>query len=320
MFCSKCGTEIKPGFKFCPKCGSPAQTPPAAPAPQPTSQPAPQPAAQPAPQKAGKKAGKKAAPAPQPTPQPAAKPAIDVKKIVKKPPEVVSLKETLDFKGAENALEAEALKVNAFAGFFSRPQPSEVRVDSLTKIYEPIHRVRALYEGKFEIAKDFTLPLDPGTVEVVIDGKSYKVEPSVAQGGIFGGGSGATLKLTGVETVDKRAEKAVYFNMNGVENTSISNYVKGDTVAFDSKEAASGRSQVLGTNFDASDLTDRVLTPDIVQRPQNSKKTVSEQITVEVQTVYFPKYKALVTNLKNSQQRYLIFSAVDKQILSSESF
>ena len=24
MFCTKCGTEIKDGFKFCPKCGTPA--------------------------------------------------------------------------------------------------------------------------------------------------------------------------------------------------------------------------------------------------------------------------------------------------------
>ena len=24
MFCTKCGTEIKDGFKFCPKCGAPA--------------------------------------------------------------------------------------------------------------------------------------------------------------------------------------------------------------------------------------------------------------------------------------------------------
>ena len=23
MFCTKCGTEIKDGFKFCPKCGTP---------------------------------------------------------------------------------------------------------------------------------------------------------------------------------------------------------------------------------------------------------------------------------------------------------
>jgi hypothetical protein len=275
------------------------------------------------PKKATKKAGGKAVqqPAAQPATVAPPKPAIDVKKIVKKPPEVVSLKETVDFKAAEAALETEGLKTNAFSGFFSKAQPSEVRVDSLTKIYEPVHRVRAVYEGKFEIAKDFTLQLDPDTTKVVIDEKIYKVEPPVAQGGMFSGGLASTLKLTGVETVDKRVEKAVYYNMNGVENATIGNYVKGkETVPFDSNKAASGRAQVLGTNFDASGLTDRVLTPDIVQRPQNAKKTLSEQISVEVQTVYFPKYKALVTSLKNSQQRSLIFSAVDKQILNTENF
>jgi hypothetical protein len=37
-------------------------------------------------------------------------------------------------------------------------------------------------------------------------------------------------------------------------------------------------------------------------------------------TVYYPKYKALVTNLKNNEQKYVIFSAVDKQVFSTETF
>ena len=35
---------------------------------------------------------------------------------------------------------------------------------------------------------------------------------------------------------------------------------------------------------------------------------------------YSPKYKATVTNLKSNQQRVLVFSAVDKQVMGSETF
>ena len=97
-------------------------------------------------------------------------------------------------------------------------------------------------------------------------------------------------------------------------------YVKGkQTLPFNtSKQMA--RTTILGTNFSAANLTDKVLTPDLVQRVNNAKRLVEEKITVDIQTIYYPKYKAQVTSLKNQQSKYLVFSAVDKQIFSTELF
>jgi hypothetical protein len=108
--------------------------------------------------------------------------------------------------------------------------------------------------------------------------------------------------------------------MNGVQKNNIEAYTKGKkTVKLDPSKQMP-RTQVLGTKFDASSLSDKVVTPEIIQRQQNAKKTMSEKITVDIMTVYYPKYKALVTNLKNNEQKYVIFSAVDKQVFSTETF
>lgn len=319
MFCHKCGAKIDDASAFCLKCG--VKTP--------SDVASGGKAVAKAEKKTTGKAAKTPAPVaqPQPAPQPVA-PAQPVAKIapnaladvktIKSPPKILSLKETIDFKGAETALENEGLKTKAFAGFFSSPLPTEVRVDLLVKIYEPIHMVRAVYEGTFEVMKDFNLSLDPGTTKLVLDGKTYDIT-EVASGGAFGGSS-APLKLTGMETVKKRVEKAVYYDMNGVQKNNIQGFVQGKpTVSFDSGKTMP-RCQVLGTNFSALGLTDKVLTPDIVQRMQNAKNTVDERITVDIQTIYYPKYKATVTSLKNNQQKYLVFSAVDKQVMGTETF
>lgn len=318
MFCNQCGADIKEGFKFCAKCGAPIATvqAPAAAAPAAKGKAA-----------KGKKAiaAQPAPVAPQPAPIASAPviaaapagPKPDVKNIVRKPPVVVSLQETLDFAAAERELEG-GLKCKAFSGFFSSAQPSEVRVDSLVKFYEPVHMVRATYEGTFEVMKDFNLNLDPGTVKLSLDNKVYDIK-EVASGGAFGGGS-STLKLTGMETVNKRVDKAMCYDMNGVQKSQIEIYVKGkQTLPFNpSKQMA--RTTILGTNFSAANLTDKVLTPDIVQRVNNAKRLVEEKITVDIQTIYYPKYKAQVTSLKNQQSKYLVFSAVDKQVFSTELF
>ena len=290
MYCPKCGTLVEDDHNFCPKCGT--QMPGKA-------------------VHAPVKQQKSASPAP-------TKPAIDVQNVIKRPPVVVSLRETVDFKGAETALDNEGLKTRAFSGMFNSAQPNEVRVDALTKVYEPVHMVRAIYEGEFEVMKEFTLQLDPGTVKLLLDGKPHDIPPAVG-GGTFGGAT-SSLKLAGMENIKKRVEKGAYYDMNGVQKNNIENFIKGkDSIPFDpSKQVA--RTQVLATKFDASGLADKVMTPDIVQRVQNAKSTVKESITVDIQTIYYPKYKALVTNLKSQQQKYLIFSAVDKQILSTETF
>lgn len=295
MYCYKCGNKIDEGFNFCAKCGTPVPG-------KVIQQPAVQPVAQPAPA--------------QPTKAPA---VVDVKDIVRKPPVVVSLRESIDFKGAETALETEDLKTKAFSGFFGGPQAGEIRVDSVIKIYEPVHMVRAVYEGTFEVMKDFNLGLDNDTVKLVLDGKTYDVKP-VGGGGTFGGGAAPSIKLTGAETIKKRVEKGMYYDMNGVQKNNIEAYVKGkETVPYDPKKEMA-RTQVLGTNFSAANLTDKVLTPDIVKRLQNAKTTIGEKITVDIQTIYYPKYKALVTNLKGNQQKYVVFSGVDKQIFNTETF
>ncbi|MCR5055267.1 MAG: zinc-ribbon domain-containing protein [Lachnospiraceae bacterium] len=60
MFCSKCGTEIKPGQSFCPKCGHPVTKKEAeAPAPEPVSVPEPTPAIEPTPAPAAQPPKKK---------------------------------------------------------------------------------------------------------------------------------------------------------------------------------------------------------------------------------------------------------------------
>ncbi len=293
MFCPKCGAEVEEGFKFCPKCGasleglvSKSTTAPAGP----TAEKSP---AQTVPQ-------------------------IDVKNIITKPYRVVSLKETIDFKGAENTLEQEGLKTKAFSSLFSSPQPQEVRVDSLVKIYEPVHISRVVYEGLFEVQKEFVLQLDPNTIKVSVGGKSFDVKP-VSQGGLFGGSS-TTIKITGIETIRNVEERGKYYNMNGVESTVVESAVKGkELVPFNpSKEMP--RTQVLTSSFKPSAARGELLTPDIVKRPSNIKNTLSEKITIETLTVYYPKYKALITNLKNGNQKYLIFSAVDKQVFSAETF
>lgn len=333
MFCPKCGSEIHEGYKYCANCGAnaPKTTQEAAPAPKPVAAPAP-PAPKPvekAPEKPLaadiEKAKKEPAPAPVAAPAPAPappppKPVIDVKKIIKSPPKVLAVEGTLDFKAAEHALVSEGLKTSAFSGFFSKAAATDVRVDSLTKIYEPVHMVRAVYEGTFEVVKDFNLNLDPNTVKVELAGKVHEVKPVAQGGGLFSSGASNALKLTGTETIKKRNEKAVYYDMNGVRKDNIGQYVKGKKTSPFNPEKEESRTQVLGTHFDASHLTDLVLTPDIVQRVQNANKKLDEIITVDIQTVYYPKYKAVVTNLKNSQQRHLIFSAVDKQVLSAETF
>jgi hypothetical protein len=293
MFCPKCGTQIPDGGKFCPSCGAAIQ------------------------QQTNANAVKQAPAPQQPAKPPAPTNTVDVKNIIKSPPKVATLDNIMDFKAAEKALE-DGLKTQAFSGLFSSVQPSEVRVDSLTMIYEPVHRVRAVYEGSFEVVKDFNLALDPDTVKVTIAGKSYDIKPT-GSGGLFGGSS-SSLKLTGTELVKKRREKAIYYDMNGVQKSNIDNYVRGKkTKTFDPSKKIP-RAQILGTQFDASGLTDQVITPEIVQRQQNAKKTIGEKITVDVDTIYFPKYKALVTNLKNSQQKYVIFSAADKQTFQTETF
>ena len=315
MFCHKCGSQIPDGGKFCPKCGASSQTvddskATAAAVQKTAAQPA---ATAPAPVPANQQAPAAPAPAPKPAN------TVDVKNIIKSPPKVVTLDGAMDFKAAEQALEG-GLKVQAFSGLFSSPQPSEVRVDSLTMVYEPVHRVRAVYEGNFEVAKEFNLALDPDTVKVTIDGKSYDIKPVASGGGLFGGGGSSSLKLTGTEVVKKRKEKAVYYDMNGVLKNNVDAYVRGKkTKSFDPKKQIP-RAQILGTQFDASGLTEQVITPDIIQRQPNAKKTIDEKITVDIDTIYFPKYKALVTNLKNSQQKYVIFSAVDKQVFQTENF
>jgi len=320
MFCNQCGADIKEGFKFCAKCGAPiatVQAPVAAPTAKGKAVKGKKAAAQPV---------QAAPPAPVTAPAPVAVatpvvapagPKPDVKNIVRKPLVVVSLLETLDFAAAEKELEG-GLKCKAFSGFFSSAQPSEVRVDSLVKFYEPVHMVRAAYEGTFEVMKDFNLNLDPGTVKLSLDNKVYDIK-EIASGGAFGGSS-SNLKLTGMETVNKRVDKAVCYDMNGVQKNQIEIYVKGkQTLPFNtSKQMA--RTTVLGTNFSAANLTDKVMTPDIVQRVNNAKRLVEEKITVDIQTIYYPKYKAQVTSLKNQQSKYLVFSAVDKQVFSTELF
>jgi hypothetical protein len=333
MFCPKCGSQVPEDGKFCPKCGASmpnvddtkaelkealknSSPPKDAPKPadtasshapvQSTTTPvaAATPPAQPAP------------PMPQPATSAAAPaPVIDVKNIVKSPPRIVTL-ESMDFKAAEAALESE-LKVRAFSGVFSSAQPNEVRVDSLTMVYEPVNMVRAVYEGTFEVVKEFNLSLDPGTVSLELAGKSHEIA-EVASGGMFGGGS--QFKITGTETVKKRIEKGLYYDMNGVQKNNLENYIKGKKIVSFDPAKQMPRTQVLGTSFDASGLADKVLTPDIVQRQQNAKKTVEERITVDTMTVYYPKYKSMVTNLKNQQQKYLIFSGVDKQVFPTETF
>jgi hypothetical protein len=244
-------------------------------------------------------------------PAPAAK-TISVSNIVRKPSVVVSLQETMDFTAAEKELDS-GLKAKAFAGFFSSPPLNEVRVDSLTKIYEPVNAVRAVYEGTFEVMKEFTLNLDPGTTKLSLEGKSYDIK-EVASGG-------TSLKLTGAETITKRVEKGVYYDMKGVQKNQLEAIIKGKpTLPFNPAKAAGPRVQVFMSSFDSSGLTDRVLTPDLVQRVNNAKKTVDEKVTVEILTVYCPKYKATVTSLKNNQQKVLIFSAVDKQVFPTETF
>jgi|GEM_PF-2770261 len=322
MFCHQCGSEVKDGFKFCAKCGTPV-----------TIAQLKEAIAESKKGKGSKKKGAKEAPA-QPAPvaqaapvqiqtPPAAPatvakaPTVQVSNIVTKPPVVVSLQETLDFAAAEKELES-GLKTKAFAGFFSSPLPQEIRIDALTKTYEPIHMVRATYEGTFEVMKDFVLNLDPGTAKLDLDGKKYDIK-EVASGGAFGGGS-STLKLTGMETVVKRVEKAMTYDMNGVQKSQIEQFVKGKPTMPFNPSKAMPRTTVLGTNFSAAGLTDKVLTPDIVQRVNNAKRTVDERITVDIQTIYYPKYKALVTSLKNNQQKALVFSAVDKQVFNTEVF
>lgn len=299
MFCSNCGKELKSTDKFCPGCGKSVNA-------QGDSQAT-------------------VTPEPNRDQQPTAKTvpshSLDVKNIVKSPPKVMVVEESIDFKGAEHALEAEGLKTKAFSGVFSSPMPNEVRVDSLVKVYEPIHMVRAVYEGTFEVAKEFNLQLDSDTVKIDLDGKSYDIKPVAQAGsGLFGGSAAPSLKLTGTETVKKRNEKAVYYDMKGVLKPAIANYVSGKNTDSFNPSQQKARTEVLGTDFHATGLSDKVLTPDIILRQQNAKKTVSERITVDIQTIYYPKYKALVTNLKNSQQKYLIFSAVDKQVFGSETF
>ena len=314
MFCPKCGGQVPDGGKFCPKCGgalpdvsstkeelkqalkaNPVQVEAAAPAPAPA-----------------------VAVAPAPAPAPGT--VVDVKNIIKSPAKNVTLDGIIDFKAAEVALESEGLKTKAFSGIFSSAQAHEVRVDSLTMIYEPVNMVRAVYEGTFEVVKDFNLALDPDTTKVVIESKSYDIKPVASGGGLFGGGSSSSLKLTGTETINKRKEKGVYYDMNGVMKMNIETYIKGKkTAPFDPAKQMT-RTQVLATTFDASGLSDKVITPDIITRQLNAKKTVSEKITVDTMTVYYPKYKALVTNLKNNQQKYVVFSGVDKSLFSTETF
>lgn len=319
MFCYKCGAQMGDGYKFCPKCGATTHPEIATIA------------SAPVPAKKGAK-GAKAAPQPlapvmQPAPQPVMQPApvaappklsMDVKNVIRKPPAVVSPPEMIDFSGAEAALEKEGLKTRAFSGVFSSARPEEVRVDSLVKFYEPVHVVRATYEGTFEVMKDFTLPLDPGTTKLLLDSKSYDVTP-VASGGAFGGGA-SSIKLTGMETIVKRNEKASCYDMNGVQKNQIDNFVKGKVMQPFNPAKPMPRTTVLNTAFSAANLVDRVMTPDLVQRQMNAKRTVDEKVTVDIQTVYYPKYKAVLTNLKNSQQKALIFSAVDKQVLGTETF
>jgi len=319
MFCYKCGAQMGDGYKFCPKCGALTH-------PEVTNV-----ASATVPAKKGAK-GAKAAPQPvapvmmrpvpqqvmQPMPVAPPRPSVDVKNIIRKPPAVVSPPEMIDFKGAEDALDREGLKTRAFSGVFSSAKPEEVRVDSLVKYYEPVHVVRATYEGTFEVMKDFTLSLDSGTTKILLDGKNYDVTP-VATGGTFGGGA-SSIKLTGMETIVKRNEKASCYDMNGVQKNQIDNYVKGKVMQPFNPAKPMPRTTVLNTAFSAANLVDRVMTPDLVQRQMNAKRIVDEKVTVDIQTIYYPKYKAVLTNLKNNTQKALIFSAVDKQVLGTETF
>ncbi len=287
MYCSKCGQKLNEDAKFCTKCGTPVP---------------------------GGEAGKGGKTKP-PGKQPA---KMDVKDIEKKPRKNVSLKESIDFKGAEKALE-DGLKTKAFSGIFSSADPSDVRVDSLTKLYEPVHAVRAVYEGEFRVNKEFTLQADPDTVKLKLGGKSYDVKPPESGGGLFGGSSAPVLKLTGEQIVRKRVERGAYYDMKGVAKPNLEQLIKDKpTSPFDPKKEMK-RTEVLSTDFDPSGLEDKVMAPDIIQRPQ-SGKTVSEKITVETLTVYYPKYKAVVTNIKSNQKKTLVISAVNKQTMGGEKF
>lgn len=298
MYCPKCGTEVKEGYQFCPNCGAKAGEKP--------------------------KVGEAAAPVAQApsAPQPAKStgPTIDVKNIEIKGLEVVQLEETIDFKKAEKILEADGKKIEAFSGFFGKPEPSMIRVEELVMIYEPVHTMKATYEGSFEVEKNFPLTLDPGTVKFTFDEKDYKVEQPKEKKGFFSGDA-HVYQMNIVENVVKKNEKALYFNLNGIENSTIKNFVDGmKTVPFDVQSHISGRKQLLNTDFDPSGFKDRVLVVGLVNRPPMFKKMLKEKITVEPHTIYVPKYRVLCKNLKNNQTKYMFFSAADGKVFNTETF
>ncbi len=324
MFCPRCGMQLHDDAKFCTNCG--AAVPKIVPfttSGQKVKEPVtgPQPAAQKPAQAQRQVPPPKPSPKtpPKAPPKPSQVPALDVKKIITKPPVILALKESMDFKAAEDALESGGLKTKAFSGFFGGPQPTDLRVESLTKIYEPIHLIRATYRGIFEVLKEFNLPLDPDTIKVIMDSKVHDIESPPSAGGFFSS-SAPTLKLTVSQIVNKVVEKSIYYDLNWAEKPVLENYIRDKPTVQFNPEKPIPRSAVLGTQAAPQDYTTRVLTPQIIQRPPVYKTLMEESITIETQTIYYPKYKALVANLKNNQRKYLIISAVDKQILPSETF
>jgi len=209
-------------------------------------------------------------------------------------PRTLQVIEKVDFSGAEkNAYEQ---RKKPFSTFIFGPKKEDIKLMEFKKVYEPVYRATFFYEAYFDIETPFELNLNDKATEITIQGRKHGV-------------TSKKFKLKTSQRIKCQKETTKYYDIKGVEKPEIKQLLDEKLSSFDpSKVARNNKIDFVDPKIDTRIFGEKI-TDQMLDRPLNYLRCISEKMTVVPEIIYYRKYRAIYKNIKTDEIKTVFFSA-----------